>query len=281
MSLRDGWRLALGTLTRIPVRPPEVIDGRSAGAAMLLAPLASLPLAVGVAVLVWVGSQGVLTPLAVGLLATGFLAWATRMLHLDGLSDTVDGLTASLDRTRALEVMRSGTAGPSGVVALVVVIGVQAVSFAALTGHAFGPFLAAACVVASRSVLAVACARGIPAARSEGLGATVAGTVHPLAAGLLVLVSAGLVWAAALLPTLLPALGPTGIGPVGTGLVGTGLVGLDLGGPAVMTLAAPALAALALLGVLVVARRRLGGVTGDVLGACVEVTLAVLLVCVA
>jgi adenosylcobinamide-GDP ribazoletransferase len=252
MSLRDGWRLALGTLTRIPVRPPEVIDGRTAGTAMLMAPLASLPLAAGVAVLVWLGSQGVLTALAVGLLATGFVAWATRMLHLDGLSDTVDGLTSSLDRVRALEVMRSGTAGPSGVVALIVVIGVQAVSFAALTGHEFGPFLAAACVVASRSALAVACTRGIPAARSEGLGATVAGTVHPLAAGLLTLASAGLVWGAALLP------------------------GFDLAG-----LLAPALAALALVGVLVVARRRLGGVTGDVLGACVEVTLAVLLLCVA
>lgn len=251
-SLRDGWRLAVGTLTRVPVRPPQVVDSRSAGAAMLLAPLAALPLAAGVALLVWVGGQGLFTPLAVGLLAIGFLAWATRMLHLDGLSDTVDGLTASLDRDRALQVMRSGTAGPSGVVALIVVIGTQAVSFAALSGHEFGPLLAAACVVASRCALAVACTRGVPAARSEGLGAAVAGSVPPLAAGLLALAGAGIVWCAALLP------------------------GFDLAG-----LLAPLLAGLVLAGALVLARRRLGGITGDVLGACVELTLAVLLLCVA
>lgn len=252
MSLRDSWRLALGTLTRIPVNPPQTIDRPTAGLAMALAPLTALPAAAGVALLVWLSQQGHLSPLAMGLVAVGFLAWLSRLLHLDGLSDTVDGLTASTDRARSLEVMRSGTAGPAGVVALIVVVGIQAVSLAALTTHDLGPFLAAACVIASRSALAVACGRGFPAARPDGLGATVAGTVHPVTALLLFLATAGLVWTAALLP------------------------GFDLAG-----LLAPALAALALGAVLVVARRRLGGVTGDVLGACVEVTLVVLLLGVA
>lgn len=252
MNLRDGWRLALGTLTRIPVRPPEVIDRDSAGVAMLAAPVTALPLAGGVALLVWAGQLGVLPPLAMGLLAVGLLAWGTRMLHLDGLSDTVDGLTASTDRVRSLAVMRSGTAGPSGVVALVVVIGLQAVCLAALAGHRFGPLVAAAVVVASRSALAIACARGVPAARPDGLGATVAGSVHPAAATLAWLVTAALVWAATL------SAGP------------------QLGG-----LLAPVLAALAVAVCLWVAVRRVGGVTGDVLGACVEVALTVLLLCVA
>lgn len=252
MSLADSWRLALGTLTRIPVRPPGTIDQSTAGRAMVLAPLTALPAAGGVALLVRLGQEGVLSPLALGLVAVGFLAWLSRLLHLDGLSDTVDGLTASTDRARSLEVMRSGTAGPAGVVALVVVIGLQAVSLAALTTHDLGPLLAAACVIASRGALAVACARGVPAARPDGLGATVSGTVHPLAAVAVFGATAALVWVAALLP------------------------GFDLAG-----LLAPVLAALALAGVLVVAVRRLGGVTGDVLGACVEVTLVVLLVAVA
>lgn len=252
MSLRDAWRLALGTLTRIPVRPPEVIDRPTAARAMLLAPVTAVPLAVGVGLLVWWGGQGGPAPLATGLLAVALLALATRMLHLDGLSDTVDGLTASTDRARSLEVMRSGTAGPSGVVALLVVLGLQAVSLAALAAHELGPLLAAACVVASRGALSVACARGIPAARPDGLGATVAGSVHPAAAAGAWVVSATPVWLLALLS------------------------GVDLGG-----LLAPVLAAVALAGALVVARRRLGGVTGDVLGACVELTLVVLLLCVA
>ncbi len=252
MSLADGWRLALGTLTRIPVRPPATIDRATAGTAMLLAPLTALPAAGGVTALVALGREGVLAPLAVGLLGVALLAWVSRMLHLDGLSDTVDGLTASTDRERSLAVMRSGTAGPSGVVALVVVLGIQAVGLASLVSVAHGPWLAAAVVVASRAALPVACARGVPAARPDGLGATVAGSVHPAGAVAVGLLAAAVVWAVALLP------------------------GFDLRG-----LLAPILAALALAGCLTLAVRRLGGVTGDVLGACVEVTLAVLLLAVA
>ena len=46
--LLDAWRLALGTLTAIPVAPPALVDRRRAGMAMVLAPLAVLPLAVAV-----------------------------------------------------------------------------------------------------------------------------------------------------------------------------------------------------------------------------------------
>ncbi|MEZ5159525.1 MAG: hypothetical protein R2709_01430 [Marmoricola sp.] len=41
--LLDAWRLAVGTLTAVPVRPPMTVDRRRAGLAMLLAPLAVLP----------------------------------------------------------------------------------------------------------------------------------------------------------------------------------------------------------------------------------------------
>lgn len=252
MSLRDGWHLAVGTLTRIPMRPPRSVDRDVAARAMLLAPLTALPSAAGVALLVWAGREGVLPPLAAGLVAVGLLAWVSRLLHVDGLSDTVDGLTASRDRERSLEVMRSGTAGPAGVVALIVVVGAQAVGLAALTGTGWGPFLAAACVIASRGALPVSCSRGIPAARPDGLGATVAGAVHPVGAGLCWVAASGPVWLVGLLP------------------------GFDLG-----VAVAPVLALVALAACLRVAVRRLGGVTGDVLGAGVEVSLAVLLLAVA
>nr|WP_281496758.1 adenosylcobinamide-GDP ribazoletransferase [Ornithinimicrobium sp. F0845] len=241
----------MGTLTRVPVRPPGVIDRRTAATAMLSAPLTAVPAAAGVALLVWLGQEKALAPLVAGLLGVALLAWVSRMLHLDGLSDTVDGLTASTDRERSLAVMRSGTAGPAGVVALVVVIGLQSVGLAALVGQEHGPWLAAAVVIASRAALPLACTRGVPAARPEGLGATVAGSVPRVPAVVVWLLAAGLVWAAALLP------------------------GFDLGG-----LLAPVLAALALASCLAVAVRRLGGVTGDVLGACVEVSLTVLLLAV-
>lgn len=252
MTVRDGWRLALGTLTRIPVRPPESVDRRTGSLAMLLAPVAAVPLAVGVGLVVLLAREGVLAPLVAGLLAVALLAWGTRLLHLDGLSDTVDGLTASTDRERSLQVMRSGTAGPAGVVALVVVLGLQVVGLATLSAQPLGPLVAGAAVIASRGVLAVACARGIPAARPDGLGATVAGSVPRLAAAGLWLATAALFWCLALLP------------------------GLTVG-----ALLAPLLALLAVAWCLRLAVRRLGGVTGDVLGACVEVALTVLLLALA
>ena len=42
---RDGWRLAVGTLTVLPVRPPEQVDARVARAMATLAPLAFMPVA--------------------------------------------------------------------------------------------------------------------------------------------------------------------------------------------------------------------------------------------
>ena len=190
--MADAWRLALGTLTALPVRPPRAVDRRTARAAMLLAPLAVLPLGLLVAAVLAVGVALDLPPLASGLVAVGALAAGSRALHWDGLSDTVDGLTASYDPARSLEVMRSGTSGPAGVLATVVVAGLQAVSFAALADD---PLIAGALVCLSRCALWLVCCTRVPAARPDGLGASYAATVPlPLAAlgGVLLSVTGGL-----------------------------------------------------------------------------------------
>lgn len=248
-DLRDAVRLSVGTLTVLPVTPPRSVTPRVAGAAMVLAPLAVLPLAVAVGVVLGVAQVVAAPPLLAALVAVGLMALGTGGLHLDGLADTADGLGVPGGLERRWEVMRRGDVGPLGAATLVLVLGVQAASLAHLVdqdGTLAAPAFVSA-VLASRAALAVACTRGVPAARGDGLGATVAGAVHPASALLVGASGAGL----AILV----------VGPAGGVAVVTGLV--------------------AAAWVVRRAWSRLGGVTGDVLGACVEVSLAACLAALA
>ena len=239
----DAVRLAVGTLTVLPVRPPRAVDRPTAALAMVIAPAAVLPVAVVVGVVVWLGEAVLAPPLLTAALAVGVLAYGSGGLHLDGLADTADGLAVPGDRNRRLEVMRTGDVGPVGVTTLLLVLLVQTSALAGVLAARAGADSAVAAglaVVVSRAALAPACLRGLPAARAEGLGTAVAGSV-PAPAALVVVV-------------LLTAV--AGLVEGGRGVTGVVLAGL------------------AVAGLLLRARRRLGGVTGDVLGACVELALA-------
>src|SRR5690606_36062887 len=109
-------------------------------------------------------------------------------LHWDGLADTADGLTASYDRTRSLEVMRVGNVGPAGVLAIVLVASLQAAAASALVPREHGWLALGLLVVVSRSALTLACVRGVPPARPDGLGALHIGAVRPVAAVVVLLV---------------------------------------------------------------------------------------------
>ncbi|HEX5532944.1 MAG TPA: adenosylcobinamide-GDP ribazoletransferase [Actinomycetales bacterium] len=259
MSTVDGLRLAFGTLTALPVRPPVRVDSAVARTAMLAAPLPGLLLgALSGAVLV--AGMSLRAPvLATAAVAIGLVALATRGLHLDGLADTADGLAASYDRERALGVMRTGDVGPAGAVTLLLVMLVQVASLTALAtpsgeGSAWGAgALVAIGVVSGRSVLPLLCARPWKAARSEGLGAAVVGAVPlPAALGLAAITLGAL----------------AGVSVVTARGVVHVVVGVVIGWVAALAVAAHA-------------SRRLGGVTGDVLGAAVEISTAATLLVLA
>ena len=243
---RNGFRLAVGTLTVVRVPPPTQVDRGVAREAMLLAPVvALLPATIAFVGCLLAAAIG-MPPLVASALVVGAVALTSRGLHLDGLADTADGLASGYDHERALAVMRRGDIGPAGAVTALIVVLTQAAAVAALFGSWRGALLVAAAVVASRGVLAMCCAAKVPSARPDGLGATVAGTV-PVAAAVAVGVAVVTV---------------TSLAAFATGTAWW------RGGLAVVVGFAAALLLL---------RRcvhRLGGVTGDVLGACVEVTLA-------
>jgi adenosylcobinamide-GDP ribazoletransferase len=251
-GLRDAVRMALGTLTALPVRPPRRLDGAVPGRAMLLAPAAGLVPGLAALAVVWLAGRAGLAPLLAAALGVGVLALATRGLHLDGLADTADGLAASYDRDRALAVMRRGDVGPAGLATVVLVLLVQ-VSALAQAVAATGSATVLLAAVAARTAVPLACTRGIPAARPDGLGSHVAGSVTP--ARLAVCAAAT---AAALAATAAATGAPWWLGPAAT---------------------AAALAAAAV--VLWRAVRRIGGMTGDVAGAAVEVATAAALVTLA
>ncbi|MGZ4582720.1 MAG: adenosylcobinamide-GDP ribazoletransferase, partial [Nocardioidaceae bacterium] len=176
----NALRLCFGTLTILPVRPPGELDRRTGGWAMVLAPLAALALTVPAFALIrllhWQQSARLPALLVAGLLV-GLVAVLTRAMHLDGLADTADGLGSGKPAEQALGIMRKSDIGPFGVVTLVLVLLVQVAALQQLLSRGLGLPAVAAALVVSRLMLPVACSRGIRGARSDGLGALVAGSV--------------------------------------------------------------------------------------------------------
>jgi adenosylcobinamide-GDP ribazoletransferase len=241
--------LCLGTLTVLPVAAPGSVDRRTAGAAMALAPVAGVLLGALAALVGSLPSPRLLT----AVLVVAALAVATRAMHLDGLADTADGLGSGKPADGALEVMRRSDIGPFGVVALVLVLLLQVASADAVLTHAAGALALGLTVLASRAVLPVLCA-WLPSARPDGLGHLVARSVRPAQA------AASLVATVALVVLVVVADPSYPVAWLVAGL----FVGPALG-----------------VGFAAYAARRLGGITGDVLGAAVEVALTAGLVVLA
>jgi adenosylcobinamide-GDP ribazoletransferase len=237
----DGFRLAVTTLTVLPIRGGR-IDRAAAAVAMSAAPVVGAGLGLVLAGLLWLARAADAPPLVAAGVTVAAGALLTRGMHLDGLADTMDALGSYRRGDAALDIMKKSDIGPFGVAALALTLLLQTAAVSAVG--------AAAVVVAwaaGRLAISLACCRGVPAARPQGLGALVAGTVtRPVAAVLAFLV---IVAATAATPGR-PWQGPLAV-----------------------------LAALLAVAVLLrQAVRRFGGITGDVIGAVVELgtTVAVL-----
>ncbi|HET9517620.1 MAG TPA: adenosylcobinamide-GDP ribazoletransferase [Actinoplanes sp.] len=261
-----GLRLAVTTLTVLPLRAHRV-DRPAAGVAMAVAPLSGAGLGATLVVVLF-GLRAAGTPALVAAGVTvAAAALLTRGLHLDGLADTVDALGSYRSGPAALDIMKKPDIGPFGVAAIALTLLIQTAALAALADGwiSDGPAEAAggaaggriegwtggvavvAAYAAGRLAAALACRRGVPAARRQGLGALVAGTVPTLVVvAACAIVAAGARWA---------------------------VPGRPWQGPL-----ADAVAVAVVLLLLRHAVRRFGGITGDVIGAAVEIATTVTLV---
>jgi len=195
-------------------------------------PLVGIGLGLILGVVWWSSERVWLSPVAAALVVGADLA-LTGMLHLDGVADAADGLLPHLSRERRLAVMREPTVGAFGVaVAGVALLG----RWVALETTRPSILLLVGLWVASRTAMAVV-ATTVPYARATDGG---------LASAFLGSRRAGIVAAAYGVPAAVAAV--VGFGPL------AGSVALASG-----ALAAALVVALAV--------RRVGGFTGDVLGA--------------
>jgi len=239
-------RLALSFFTRLPIKPPADAGGAPVGNLAQAArafPIAGLVVGLVGSVIYFLAMELGLSGLLAALLAVAATVIVGGALHEDGLADFADMLGVRGDRERKLSVMRDSRIGSYGTLALGFCV---AIKVGALVGLGEPRLVAGALIAANvvgRAVLPVIM-RSLPLARSGGL-AHDAG--KPTSAGMYQALGLGLLLAAF-------ACGP---------------------GPALVSLVVGVVAAYL---VSQIARRQIGGYTGDVLGAAQEIAQLAILI---
>ena len=231
----DDVRLAAGFLTRLIPPPAGVVRPLAQGTRAFALVGAGLGMAAGLVYMVASGFG--LPPVLAAMVTLAALVMATGALHEDGLADTADGLGGGGGKTQKLAIMRDSRIGAYGVIALTFSLAARlaAVAIIAEPGLVFAALVATA--AASRAAMA-AVMTVLTEARGDGLGADAGrpGRRDAALGGVLAVVIAVLALDGA-----------------------TALVALAVGGFAVLAVAA-------------LARRQIGGYTGDILGAAQQIS---------
>lgn len=223
-------RAAFGWLTALPVG-----EVSSEARPVRFFPLVGLVLGSVGGVTAWLGVRlvhGALADLLVGVAVVGIWAVLTRLLHWDGLADTTDGLLGGSTPNRRLEIMRDSAIGAFGAFTVGFVLVAQVVCVGVLVGTGDTLEIVLAPLL-GRLAASFALWTNAPA-RADGLGRTLAGSDG--VGG----------WIVAALPLMVVALRPE-LSTVPVVVCG-----------AVAAFAVPKLLS-----------SRVGGVTGDIVGASV------------
>jgi len=117
----EEFRLALGFLTVLPVDRKLSHEPERLARSMGFFPAAGLALGLGLVVINWLLAGLIPRPVLDCLLILILIA-VTGALHLDGMADLVDGLAGGKDREGILRIMKDSRVGAIGVVGLVMVL---------------------------------------------------------------------------------------------------------------------------------------------------------------
>ena len=229
-------RAALGLLTRLPL-PYGAAPPRGAAAAWAY-PVAGVIIGAMAGMVAALSLFFGLMPAVAAALTLAAQAMLTGAMHEDGLADSADGLWGGWDKARRLEIMKDSHIGSYGVLALILVTLARWSALSALlaTGNHFAAIIAVAAL--SRAPMAVLMA-WLPNARASGLSALV-GRPTAQVAGLAVLIAVVVCLA----------------------LAGWHAFGMVL------------FVAIVTFGLGLIARAKIGGQTGDILGAAQQLAEA-------
>lgn len=239
-QLRSLW-VALGFLTRIPVGDPSRGGTKPVRMAAAVPWFPVVGLLIGVIQgLLWRGLTEITTPLLAATLSVAAVALLTGAFHHDGLADIADAFGGGWTVEQRLEILKDSRLGTYGTSALVLAYGTEIAALAALDPTTGGRAVLAAHVLGRGIAVAVMLVAPVG---GDGLGASYMTDLRPFTGTVAVVFSVALAVA---------ALGSTAWTSI-------------------------PLAAVAAVLVTVLAIRKIGGVTGDVLGAVhVMAALAVL-----
>jgi adenosylcobinamide-GDP ribazoletransferase len=224
---------AVTLLTRLPVGARVAVDEADIARSLAWLPLVGVGLG-GAVALAGRALEGRLDNLPTAALIVAAWALATGAIHLDGLADSADALGGH-DREHRLAIMRDSQIGSFGAIALVLVLVLKIALVAGILARGHHLWLLAIPAVARAAASALSAA--LPYAREQGTGAA--------------LVS-----------------GPQRAERLAIALATAVVVALACA--RLRGLLAVAAAALVALAVGRLAQRRIGGITGDVLGATIE-----------
>jgi adenosylcobinamide-GDP ribazoletransferase len=237
--------LAAAFLTRLPVPLSTDAKGRPLADVAWSFPVVGLLVGGLAGLALLFGFQLGLHPLVCGLFAIGLQVLITGALHEDGLADVADGFGGGAKLSDKLRIMRDSSIGSYGALALIFSIGVRAGGLASMMTPTTALLALMTAAAVSRAMM-VALMSQMEMARTDGLAAGAGKPAHDK-----MLVALGLAAVSAFLL----------LGAAGWSVL--------------------VVAALAALVVGWIAKRQIGGLTGDVLGATQQVTEAAALLCVA